>query len=263
MGDRAFDALKTIQQWASETGPGNLQCKTGRAQGGLVYQLKDLKLAAPLPVPSKFICLLHNYVDYLEGLNRPFPARPRFFAKFPTTIIGPGEYIIHPWLSRQVGYEAELAVVIGRRGKSIPEEEAYDYVAGYTIVNDISAVDIIAQDGQVMCGKNFDTFAPMGPWIITKDEIPDPQNLRICLDVNGRVLQDSNTSKMLFPIPVVISYLSKVMTLEPGDIIATGTPAGTPQFYDPPAFLDPGDIVTAKVEYIGHLTNPVIQEVSS
>lgn len=155
-------------------------------------------------------------------------------------------------------YEAEFAVVIGKRGKQIPEEKAYDYVAGYMILHDVSARDLQFSDGQWFRGKSCDTFAPTGPWIVTRDEIKDPHNLRISLTLNGETMQDSNTSNLIFKVPYLISYLSQSITWEVGDLISTGTPPGVGVFRKPPVFLAPGDTVSVTVEGLGTLTNPVV-----
>jgi 2-keto-4-pentenoate hydratase/2-oxohepta-3-ene-1,7-dioic acid hydratase in catechol pathway len=173
-------------------------------------------------------------------------------------VIGPGEPIRLPKVSKQVDYEAELAFVIGRRGKHVAPIQWKDYVFGYTIVNDVSARDFQRATTQWVMGKTFDTFAPMGPELVSADEAPDPHNLRISCEVNGRVLQDSSTSQLIFRIPELVSYLSQAMTLEPGDVVSTGTPPGVGFARKPPIFLQPGDEVVVKVEGIGELRNPCV-----
>ncbi len=172
-------------------------------------------------------------------------------------MIGPGDSIELPVNSRQVDWEAELAVVLGRRGKHIPEEQALGYVAGYTAYNDVSARDMQTSDRQFFRGKGCDTFAPLGPWIVTTDEITDPHNLSLSLRLNGALLQEANTSDLIFKLPRLISYLSESMTWEVGDILATGTPSGVGLYRQPPMFLQAGDTVSVTIEKIGTLTNPV------
>jgi 2-keto-4-pentenoate hydratase/2-oxohepta-3-ene-1,7-dioic acid hydratase in catechol pathway len=219
--------------------------------------LERLDLLPPLPDPPKIIGVTHNYGDFLSRAGMEPPAAPRLFAKLENTVIGPGASIVLPRLSRQVSYEAEVAVILGKRGKNIPKADAFSYVFGYTIINDVSAMDIVKGDGNLFRGKNFDTFFPMGPFIVTKDQIPDPHNLRITLAIDGRTLQDSSSAHMVKRIPELISYISGEMTLQPGDMIATGTPAGTSLMHDPPAFLTPGCEVTIHIDKLGCLSNPV------
>ncbi len=232
-------------------------------QGDLKYDrifaaLESAKLLAPIPCPGEIICVGRNYVEHARERGSEIPAHPIFFLKSNNTICGPGEPIMIPPNSNQVDYEAELAVVIGKGGKNIPEDRAFEHVAGYTIMNDVSARDMQAADKQWFRGKSCDTFAPTGPWIVTKDEIPDPHGLRISLTLNGQTMQDSNTGKMIYSIPFLISYLSRSMTLEAGDILSTGTPEGVGGARTPPVFLKPGDMVSITIEKIGTLTNPIV-----
>ena len=182
------------------------------------------------------------------------------FAKFPTAVIGPGVPIVLPKASTKPDYEAELGVVIGKGGRHIPEARWREHVFGYTIVNDVSARDFQMATSQWMIGKTFDTFAPIGPVVVTADEIEDPHNLAISLELSGDVMQSSNTSNLIFNVPKLIAYLSSVFTLEPGDIIATGTPSGVGFARTPPRYLKPGDEVRVRVEGIGELYNPVTAE---
>jgi 2-keto-4-pentenoate hydratase/2-oxohepta-3-ene-1,7-dioic acid hydratase in catechol pathway len=219
--------------------------------------LAGARLLAPVVRPGKVICVGRNYAEHARERGGEIPSQPIFFLKSNNTICGPGDAIVIPPNSNQVDYEAELAVVIGKGGKNISEDSAYDHVAGYMILNDVSARDMQSADKQWFRGKSCDTFAPIGPWIVTKDEIPDPHSLRISLTLNGQTMQDSNTGNMIFKIPYLISHLSKSMTLEPGDIISTGTPEGVGASRTPPVFLKPGDSVSITIERIGTLTNPV------
>jgi 2-keto-4-pentenoate hydratase/2-oxohepta-3-ene-1,7-dioic acid hydratase in catechol pathway len=218
------------------------------------------RLAAPIPKPPKIICIGLNYRDHAEEAKMAIPSVPTVFAKFPTAVTGHRHPIVLPKNSTKPDYEAELAVVIGKGGRHIPEDRWREHVFGYTILNDVSARDFQMATSQWMIGKTFDTFAPIGPAIVTPDEIEDPHQLPISLTLSGEVMQDSNTSNLIFKIPQLIEYLSSVFTLEPGDIIATGTPAGVGFARKPPRYLKPGDEVTVRIEGIGELTNPVVAE---
>ncbi len=227
---------------------------------GHLLPLADVTLLAPVPRPGKIICLGHNYTDHIGiGKTEP-PAYPTFFCKTVNTVIGPGQAILIPPVTDQVDYEAELAVVIGRWARHVAEERAYDFVAGYTIFNDVSARDYQKRTSQWMLGKSFDTFGPMGPALVTADEIPDPHRLELALTLNGLELQRTNTAHMIFTIPFLIAYLSAVLTLEPGDVISTGTPAKTALAHTLPPFMKPGDTVRIAIEKIGELVNPVVAE---
>ena len=215
-----------------------------------------LDLLAPLPRAGKVVAIGRNYREHQaeEGVEPP-PA-PLVFAKWPSSIVGPGAAIRwDPALSSQVDYEAELAVVIGRTARRVSEADALNNVLGYTCLNDVSARDVQFGDGQWVRGKSLDTFCPMGPAVVTADEIPDPQALAICCTVNGERLQDSNTSMMYFGVAAIISYCSQSFTLEPGDVIATGTPGGVGVFRKPPRFLGDGDVIEVEIEGIGRLEN--------
>jgi 2-keto-4-pentenoate hydratase/2-oxohepta-3-ene-1,7-dioic acid hydratase in catechol pathway len=233
---------------------------TGNPPGGDRHDPSAQKLAAPIPRPPKIICIGLNYRDHAAESNMPIPQTPTVFAKFPTAVIAPGEPIVLPKASTQPDYEAEFAVVIGRRGRHIPEDRWLDHVFGYTILNDVSARDFQMATSQWMIGKTFDTFAPFGPAIVTADEIEDPHNLAISLDLNGETMQSSNTSNLIFTVPKLVAYLSSVFTLEPGDIIATGTPGGVGFARKPPRYLLPGDECRVRIEGLGELYNPVIAE---
>lgn len=224
----------------------------------IVYDLKKVKLKAPILNPRKIICLGLNYSDHAEEGGLKPPDRPILFSKPPTAIIGHEEPVIYPKISSSIDYEVELAVIMGKKGREIPEVKAYDYVAGYAVFNDVSARDIQFSDGQWFRGKSFDTFAPIGPCLTLKDQVPDPQNLKMQMKVNGEIRQDSSTKNMFFKIPYLISFISDVMTLEPGDIIATGTPSGVGIYAKPePRLLKVGDIMEASIEKLGILRNPV------
>ncbi|MGH9623065.1 MAG: fumarylacetoacetate hydrolase family protein [Bryobacteraceae bacterium] len=223
-------------------------------------RLKDVKLLAPIPRPRKLICVGLNYLDHARETGAEIPTVPTIFNKFATAVIGPGENIVLPRVSQAPDYEAEFAFVIGRGGRHIAKEAWRDHVFGYTIVNDVSARDFQRATSQWLMGKTFDTFAPTGPWIITADEIEDPHNLDVQIEINGEQLQNSNTRELIFKIPDLIPFLSSVFTLEPGDIVSTGTPSGVGFARKPPRFLRPGDDVVVKVSSIGELRNPVVAE---
>jgi len=228
--------------------------------GGEILSRKKVRLRAPIPRPPKIICVGLNYRDHAEESNLPIPEVPTIFAKFPTAAIGPDEPVVLPKASARPDYEAEFAVVVGRGGRHIAESRWLDHVFGYTILNDVSARDFQMATSQWTMGKTFDTFAPFGPAIVTADEIDDPHNLDISLALNGEVMQSSNTRNLIFNLPRLISFLSSVFTLEPGDIISTGTPAGVGFARKPPRYLKPGDEMVAKVEGLGQLANRCVAE---
>ena len=222
--------------------------------------LSEVKLLAPVPRPNKLICVGLNYRDHAAETGAVIPEVPTIFNKFPTAIIGPGEPIVLPKVSTSPDYEAEFAFVIGRGGRHIAEADWRNHVFGYTIVNDVSARDYQRATTQWLMGKTFDTFAPMGPWIVSQEEISDPHNLSVRMVINGETLQNGNTSQLIFNIPRLIAFLSSVFTLEPGDVVSTGTPAGVGAARKPPRWLLPGDDVAVQVEGIGELRNPVVAE---
>jgi 2-keto-4-pentenoate hydratase/2-oxohepta-3-ene-1,7-dioic acid hydratase in catechol pathway len=227
---------------------------------GSVLPLADVVLGPPVPRPGKVICVGLNYRDHAAESNMPVPTSPVTFSKYVTAVAAPGSPIRLPAVSKEVDYEAELAVVIGRRAKHVTAEQAWDCVLGYTNLNDVSARDLQFADKQWQRGKSCDTFAPMGPAIVTRDEIPDPHRLRIQLRLNGQTMQDSSTAQLIFGVETVIAFLSETVTLEPGDVIATGTPPGVGFARKPPVFLKPGDVVEVEVEGLGVLSNPVVND---
>jgi 2-keto-4-pentenoate hydratase/2-oxohepta-3-ene-1,7-dioic acid hydratase in catechol pathway len=224
------------------------------------HPLNSVTLLAPIPRPPKLICVGLNYRDHALESKMEIPKVPTIFSKFPSAVIGPGEPIILPKNSTQPDYEAEFAFVIGGGGRHIPVERWQEHVFGYTIINDVSARDFQMATTQWLMGKTFDTFAPMGPHIVSADEIRDPHALDISLSINGEVLQHSNTRELIFKIPELVAFLSSVITLEPGDVVSTGTPAGVGVARKPPRFLRAGDDVVVRVESIGELRNPVMAE---
>jgi 2,4-didehydro-3-deoxy-L-rhamnonate hydrolase len=207
--------------------------------------------------PRNVLCIGLNYKDHAAEGGLPLPQQPVVFAKLTGCIIGPGAPIVLPPDTQEVDYEAELAVVMGRRCRSIPATQALNYVAGYTCLNDVSARDFQRGDGQWTRAKSQDTFGPMGPYLVTREEVPDPQALPISCSVNGRVLQDSNTDKMIFGVSELIAFISRGVTLEAGDVISTGTPHGVGFARKPPIFLKPGDEVVVEIKGVGRLSNPV------
>jgi 2,4-diketo-3-deoxy-L-fuconate hydrolase len=229
-----------------------------RQPGDEVVSLEEARLHAPLARPGKIVAIGLNYEDHAAETGAEIPEKPVVFAKYPNTIIGPGAPIRIPPIAEQIDYEAELAVVIGRRARNVPESEALEYVFGYTNSNDVSARDLqFSEGGQWTRSKSIDTFAPIGPFIATREEVPDPQNLYIRCILNGEVVQDGTTSDMIFSVAELVSFLSHGMTLVAGDIILTGTPAGVGFVRDPELFMKPGDEVTVEIEGLGALTNPV------
>jgi 2-keto-4-pentenoate hydratase/2-oxohepta-3-ene-1,7-dioic acid hydratase in catechol pathway len=223
------------------------------AGAGLVA---DAELLAPVPRPGKVVAIGRNYREHVEEEQAEPPPAPLVFAKLPSAVIGDGAEIRwDPALTQQVDWEAELGVVIGMTARHVSVDDALDHVLGYTCLNDVSAREIQFGDGQWVRGKSLDTFCPIGPAIVTADEIGDPQRLAISCTVDGEVVQSSNTAMMFFGVAEIISYCSRSFTLEPGDVIATGTPGGVGVFRDPPRFLDDGSVVTVEIEGIGTLTN--------
>lgn len=221
---------------------------------------QTVKLAAPVPRPGKIICIGLNYRNHAIESGMEIPKSPIIFSKFVTSVISTNEPIVLPKMSSQVDYEAELAFVVGRRAKNVKKENAFDYVFGYTNFNDVSARDFQFTDGQWQRGKSCDTFAPIGEFIATTDEIKDPHNLQIQFRLNGETLQNSTTSELIFKIPELIEFLSASITLEPGDIVATGTPPGVGFARKPPVFLKAGDVAEVEIEGLGILSNPVAAE---
>ena len=242
------DAMDRVRRWLHRAPPGD------------AFDPAATKLAAPIPRPPKIVCIGLNYRDHAAESKLPIPDVPTVFAKFPTAVTGHRHPIVLPKNSEKPDYEAELAVVIGRGGRHIPEERWREHVFGYTAFNDVSARDFQMATSQWMIGKTFDTFAPFGPAIVTADEIEDPHALDISLLLGGEAMQRSNTREMIFRIPRLIAHLSSVFTLEPGDIIATGTPAGVGFARRPPRWLKPGDEATVRIAGIGDLVNPVVAE---
>ncbi len=224
------------------------------------YPLAEIEFLPPLRNPQKIICLGRNFAEHAKEGGKEPPKNPMIWGKFNSAIIAHQENIVLPKISKTVDVEIELVAVLSKKGKHIPEEEALNYVFGYTIGNDVSARDFQYTDKQFTRSKTMDTFAPLGPWIVTRDELPDPQDLEMELTVNGKTWQKSNTKNMIFTVAYIIYYLSKSFTFEPGDLIFTGTPSGVGHYQKPPSYLKEGDIVKLTIENVGTLENPVIKE---
>ena len=259
------DAPRTMPELLADwpTGLERLRGATGngRVRAGSGVTLESIELHAPVPRPGKILAAGVNYRSHGEEQSRDAPDHPILFAKMPTSVVGPGDDIRwSPSLTQAVDFEAELAVVIGRTCRRVGEADALEYIAGYTCLNDVSARDLQYSDKQFVRAKSLDTFCPMGPWLVTADEMPDPQRLSIRCIVNGEVMQDASTSEMVFGVAALVSFCSQAMTLEPGDVIATGTPAGVGWFRDPRVTLRDGDEVVVEIEAIGRLENRCREE---
>ncbi len=222
--------------------------------------LAGARLGAPVPRPPAFLGIARNYGDHIAEMGVDRPTQQTWFAKLSTCVVGPGDAVEVPAASVQVDYEGELGVVIGRCCRHVPLERALEVVAGYTVVNDVSVRDWQRATPTMLLGKGFDTHGPTGPWIVTADEVPDPQALSVRTWVDGELRQDGTTADMIFTVADMIAHLSRVATLEPGTVLATGTPAGVGAASDPPRWLAAGDTVSVEVEGVGVLTNPVVEE---
>jgi 2-keto-4-pentenoate hydratase/2-oxohepta-3-ene-1,7-dioic acid hydratase in catechol pathway len=227
------------------------------------YAANAVRLLPPVPDPGKILCVGLNYRDHAIEGGKAIPTEPVIFGKFPNTLVAHGDPIKLPKVAQKVDYEAELVIVIGRTGKHIPNDaSAFGYVGGYTCGHDVSARDwqFRGEEKQWIIGKTFDTFAPTGPVLVTADELADPHNLKVQLRLNGTTLQNSSTKEFIFGVPAMLAFLSQVVTLEPGDLIFTGTPPGVGIARKPPVLLQPGDVAEVEIEHIGVLRNPVVAE---
>src|SRR5579872_3422406 len=227
---------------------------------GIVYASDTISYLSPVLRPGKVICLGLNYRDHAAEAGMAVPDYPILFHKVAGSLTGHKQPVIVPRSSSQIDYEGELAVIVGKRGKYIAEQDALAYVAGYCVANDVSARDLQFRTSQWTTGKMLDTFGPLGPALVTKDEAPDPHALSIRTLLNGQVMQDASTADMIFRVPYIISYISQIVTLEPGDVIMTGTPPGIGNTRKPQVFMQPGDTVTVEIEGLGTLTNPLVAE---
>ena len=242
------EALARAARAAESAGPAHVRPRAG------------VTLLPPIPNPGKIVCVGLNYRDHAAEVKLDLPEFVTIFAKWPNTLIGDGAPIVIPRESHRVDYEAELAFVIGKRARRVPEERAFEVVAGYTCFNDVSVRDYQSRTSQWTIGKAFDTHGPCGPVLVTRDEIPDPGNLRIACSIDGETLQNSSTSQMVFSVPRIVAELTAVMTLEPGDIVATGTPAGVGTSRQPRRWIRPGERVRVEIEGIGAIENPAVAE---
>jgi 2-keto-4-pentenoate hydratase/2-oxohepta-3-ene-1,7-dioic acid hydratase in catechol pathway len=256
-GDAGWRTVRGILECSREVRDRLAEAATAIGAGPGTRPLDALELAPPIEDPEKIICLGLNYRDHAEEAGLELPTSPMLFAKYRNSLVGPSSPIVLPASSDAVDYEAELAVVIGRRGKDVSEEDALEYVAGAMVLNDVSARDLQHRTSQWMAGKAIDTFAPCGPALVTIDEIADLQDLTIEARVNGRTVQKASTALMIFSVAETIAYLSTLMTLVPGDIIATGTPAGVGFKRDPQVLLGDGDVVEVEISGLGTISNPV------
>lgn len=247
-GDAAQAEARGLLQAASELAPGAQVCAG--------FDPETVEFLPPV-WPGKILAIGLNYRDHAAEGGQKVPSEPIIFTKLANTLTAHNAPIVLPFISKQIDYETELAVVIGRRAKQVSEAEAMEFVFGYAPINDVSARDLQINDGQWIRGKGLDTFAPLGPFITTRDEVPDPHNLKIEGRLNGKVMQSSNTRNLIFGVPYLISYISQGITLEPGDVIATGTPPGIGMFKQPPVFLRSGDVFEITIEGLGTLRNPV------
>ncbi|MEH7386711.1 fumarylacetoacetate hydrolase family protein [Bacillus sp. JJ1521] len=249
-GEEFLEKVHQIKEWA-----------LNHTDADGIYSIEEITLKAPIPKPSKNVfCVGKNYVDHVAemGSAKDVPEHVMIFTKAPSTVVGPHEFVLsHKNITEQLDYEGELAVVIGKEGRGIKESEVFDYVFGYTIINDITARDIQSRHKQFFLGKSLDTTCPMGPMLVHKSLIPNPSQLSVTTEVNGEVRQKGNTSQLIFPIEKIISVISQGMTLEPGDIIATGTPAGVGKGFNPPRFLKVGDVIEITIDGLGTLRNKI------
>jgi len=229
----------------------------GLQEAGIVWQIEEVRLAPPVPSPGKILCVGRNYRKP-AGTPETGERYPTFFGRFAHTLLAPGAPFVLPDVSDQVDYEGELVAVIGRRGRRIPESRALDFVAGYTIFDEISVRDYQKRTTQWFIGKNFDHSGPMGPALVTRDEITDPQALTLTVDVSGERLQEAGTETMIFPVAALIASVSEAMTLEPGDLIVTGTPSGVGSTRTPPRWLRAGDVVRVAITGLGILETPIV-----
>jgi 2-keto-4-pentenoate hydratase/2-oxohepta-3-ene-1,7-dioic acid hydratase in catechol pathway len=224
---------------------------------GVPRPLAELRLLAPVPRPGKIVCVGLNYRDHARETGQEIPTEPVLFSKFANSVVGPGADVLVPPEAEKVDYEAELAVVVGRKASSVPVADALGHVAGYACANDVSSRSLQFRSGQWLLGKAIDTFLPLGPFLVTADEVPDPQALGIRCLVNGELRQSSDTGQMIFGVAELVSFASRTITLEPGDVLITGTPAGVGMAADPPRYLRPGDRMRIEIDGVGELDNTV------
>uniref|UniRef100_A0AAV2MNP8 Fumarylacetoacetase-like C-terminal domain-containing protein n=1 Tax=Knipowitschia caucasica TaxID=637954 RepID=A0AAV2MNP8_KNICA len=259
---KLFDPLapSTMKELLELGDKGLELAKSALDSGRCVLSRSDVRLLSPVTSPEKVVCVGMNYRDHCLEQNAPIPKEPIVFSKFPSAITGPYDDIILPSESQEVDWEVELAFVIGRRGKNIKEEDALSHVAGFTVANDVSARDWqMRRNGkQWLLGKTFDSFCPLGPALVTTDSVTDPHKLAVRCLVNGDTVQDSSTEQMIFGVEKLVAWVSRFMTLAPGDVFLTGTPPGVGVFRSPPVFLKEGDIVECQIDQIGSIINKVV-----
>lgn len=254
--DSCLSNARKVKDWVEE-GTNKQLCVRGIP---LVNKEGNYKLKAPVKNPEKIICVAHNYHDFCEEVGITPHDEPRLFSKFANAVAAWDEPVIRPAMTQALGYEAELGFVVGRKCKHVTESEALNYIAGYMVFNDISASDLTKKDVQNTRGKGFDTFAVMGPYLLTRDMMPDPHNLDVKLRLNGEILQSSNTKQLVHNVPQIMSFCSRIFTLKPGDVVATGTPGGLAKDRNPPTYMVPGDIMETEIEGLGIARNPVVDE---
>jgi acylpyruvate hydrolase len=256
-GEEALEAVRRGVRFVEErlaaptppTGPGGTR---------VVYRLRDVRVCAPVPDPQKIIGIGLNYRDHCEEQGIELPKVLMTFPKFADAVTGPGDPIVLPRGCEQLDWEVELVFVVGRRARYVEPAEAYRYIAGYTVGNDVSARDFQFADKQMMRGKACETFAPMGPYLVLRDEVPEPHQLKIESRLNGHVMQSSNTGNLVHRIPAIMAWVTKYLTLHPGDCVMTGTPAGVGVFRKPPVFMKPGDVIEMEIQGLGVLRNSVV-----
>jgi len=253
LAGRSLPAAKALAARVS----GDAALRAGLERAGAIVKRSAAKLLAPIPRPGKVICIGLNYRDHAKESGMAIPSRPLVFSKFSSCVVGPGATVVRPIGCTQLDYEAELGFVVGRRATRVKAADAMEHVLGYVNINDVSARDFQFADGQWQRGKSSDTFCPMGEYIATTDEIADPHKLRIRLRLNGQTMQDSSTEQLIFGIPQLIEALTEFVTLEPGDVIATGTPFGVGFARKPPVYVQPGDVMEVEIDGLGVLRNPV------
>ncbi len=256
-GDAALEAVHRGVRFAAARLPGAGDA-VGPGGARMFYPLKAVRLRPPVPNPQKVVCIGLNYRDHCEEQGIELPKVLMTFPKFADAVIGPDDPILIPRGCEQLDWEVELVVVVGRRARYVAPEEAFRYVAGYTVGNDVSARDFQFADKQVMRGKACETFAPMGPYLVLPDEVPDPHTLKVESRLNGKVMQSSTTANLVHKIPAILAWVTKHLTLQPGDCVMTGTPSGVGIFRKPPVFMKPGDIIEMEIQGLGVLRNPVV-----
>jgi len=258
-GDRALTAARRALGYVEKLEKEGKTAALRKAR--IICDVASVRIEAPIPRPRKNIfCLGLNTRKHVAEEQLSAPTDPVFFTKPPTVVIGPYDDIVYPRATQKLDYEVEFAFVMGKKGKYIPKERALDYIVGYTIFQDVSARDLQTRHLQWFKGKGCDTFGPMGPYLVTKDDVPDPHNLSIRCKISGEVRQDSKTSDMIFGIPQIVEVLSAGMTMEPGDIVSTGTPGGVGEDFKPPRFLKVGDVVESEIELLGYMRNVIRTE---